>query len=98
MKKKNIIVGETYRAIVSGKVVRVRIVAASIYGGWDAVNLKTKREVRIKTAARLVYDSLPKEYGPSYFAEKINGLADAARQIQKEERATAQPSATEVIQ
>ena len=53
MKKKDVEIGKTYLAKVSGKVVPVRITGESRYGGWDAVNTKTKRSVRIKTAARL---------------------------------------------
>ena len=53
MKKANVILGEVYRAKVSGTKVQVRIVRESPYGGWEAVNLSTGRTVRIKTAARL---------------------------------------------
>lgn len=53
MKKKDVTVGETYLCKVSGKLVTVRIVNESLYGGWEAVNLSTKRSIRIKTAQRL---------------------------------------------
>lgn len=53
MKKRDVEIGKVYWAKVSGKVVKVRVVSESIYGGWDAVSLKTDRNVRIKTAARL---------------------------------------------
>jgi hypothetical protein len=53
MKKSQIGIGETYLAKVSGKLVQVRIIRESVYGGWLAINLSTGREVRIKTAARL---------------------------------------------
>ena len=98
MKSKNVIIGETYLSKVSGQLVKVRITQKSIYGGWDAVNLKTRRDVRIKSAARLRYASLPKEVGPSYFAEKIHGLADAARQVAREEKAMASEPLTDKIQ
>ena len=53
MKKKDVAVGGTYAAKVSGKVVDVRIDAVHQNGGWTATNLATKKQVRIKSAQRL---------------------------------------------
>src|SRR5260370_29908690 len=53
MKKRDVKIGETYLAKVSGKLVPVRITSESPYGGWNAVNTTTGREVRIRSAARL---------------------------------------------
>ena len=53
MKKKDVAVGGTYAAKVSGKVVDVRIDAEHPNGGWTATNLATKKKVRIKSAQRL---------------------------------------------
>lgn len=53
MKKAAVSVGQKYLARVSGRIVPVLIQASSPYGGWDALNLKTKQHIRIKTAARL---------------------------------------------
>jgi hypothetical protein len=53
MKKRDIKIGETYLAKVSGKLVPVRITSESPHGGWNAVNTTTGREVRIRSAARL---------------------------------------------
>lgn len=53
MKKSEIKIGGEYFAKVSGRLVRVRIVNESKYGGWNAVNTATGRNVRIKTAQRL---------------------------------------------
>jgi hypothetical protein len=53
MKKRDITIGETYLAKVSGKLVPVRITSESPHGGWNAVNTTTGREVRIGSAARL---------------------------------------------
>jgi hypothetical protein len=39
-----------------------------------------------------------REYGPSYFAEKMSGLAAAARQLAKEEKTMASQPMTEKIQ
>lgn len=53
MKKREVEVGKTYWAKVSGAVVPVRLRAESPYGGWDGVNTVTGRAVRVKTAGRL---------------------------------------------
>lgn len=53
MRKAEVSIGKIYGARVSGVVVPVRITGESRYGGWNAVNVKTGRAVRIKTAARL---------------------------------------------
>jgi hypothetical protein len=53
MKKHEVLIGGTYLAKVSDKLVSVRIDAENPYGGWDATNLLTGKKVRIKTAQRL---------------------------------------------
>ncbi|MCK6483039.1 MAG: winged helix-turn-helix domain-containing protein [Phycisphaerae bacterium] len=53
MKKKDVQVGNTYAAKIGSQVVPVRLDAESRFGGWDATNLRTKRRVRIKSAAKL---------------------------------------------
>lgn len=53
MKKAEVVIGGRYVAKVSDRRVIVRIDRVSEYGGWWATNLKTGREVRILTAARL---------------------------------------------
>lgn len=53
MNKACVEIGRVYLAKVSGQVCPVHITGESPYGGWDAVNLKTRRAVRIKTARRL---------------------------------------------
>jgi hypothetical protein len=53
MKKRDIEIGKTYLAKVSGNLVPVRITSESAYGGWNAVNSTTGREVRIRGAGRL---------------------------------------------
>lgn len=55
MKKNEIEIGGTYAAKISGNVVPVQIKEAAINGGWHAVNMKTGRAVRIRTAAKLRY-------------------------------------------
>ena len=53
MKKDEVKIGETYTAKVSDKVVPVRIDKENPRGGWDATNLVTNKQVRIKSAQRL---------------------------------------------
>jgi len=53
MKKDEVSIGGVYAVKVSGKVVPVRVTGESPYGGWDAVNTKTRRSVRVRSAARL---------------------------------------------
>ena len=53
MKKNKVVIGGRYLAKVSGRVVPVRITGESPYGGWDAINTKTNRPVRIKSPQRL---------------------------------------------
>jgi hypothetical protein len=56
VKKKEVRIGGVYCAKVSGRLVAVRITGESRYGGWDAVNRKTGRCVRVKSAAKLRYE------------------------------------------
>ncbi len=100
MRKDQVQIGKTYAVKVSGRITYVRIVGESPYGGWNGVNVDTKKSVRIKTAARLRYEwqKMPKEVGPSYFAAKMGGMADAAKQVAKEEKIFEGPLATEVTQ
>lgn len=53
MRKSEVHIGGRYRAKVSERIVTVRLVSESAYGGWNAVNEETGRTVRIKSAARL---------------------------------------------
>lgn len=53
MKKNEIEIGGQYVAKISQRLTVVKIKSASPYGGWVAVNVKTGREVRIRTAAKL---------------------------------------------
>ena len=53
MKKRDVKIGATYTAKVRGFVVPVRIESESSFGGWIGTNVRTLREVHIKSAARL---------------------------------------------
>ena len=56
MKKDEVEVGKVYAVKVSGAIRPVRITGVSPYGGWDATNLTTKRDVRIRSAQKLRYE------------------------------------------
>ena len=53
MKKTEVKLGSTYKAKVSGNLVSVKITHKNPHGGWDGLNLKTNKTVRIKSAKRL---------------------------------------------
>jgi len=53
MKKNDIKIGGVYSAKITDRVVPARIERENPAGGLDAVNLNTKRSVRIKSAAKL---------------------------------------------
>ena len=53
MKKDEVQIGATYQVSVTGKLAPVKIVRENPHGGWNGVNVETKREVRIKSAQRL---------------------------------------------
>ena len=95
IKKSQVQIGETYIAKVSGQLVKIRITAVSQYGGWDALNLKTKKRIRIKTAARLSWPGVPKEVAPW---TRLAGFAEAAHKVSTENRILNGKPATEVIQ
>lgn len=53
MRKAQVEFGKVYEAKISGRLVRVRLIDESPFGGWVALNLDTGRRVRIKSAAKL---------------------------------------------
>ena len=61
MKSKDVQIGKTYIAKVSGKLSRVRIISEVIapWTGWSGKNLDTGREINIRSAARLRRECLP---------------------------------------
>jgi len=83
MKKSEVRIGEVYRVKVSGTIANVRITGESPYGGWDGVNVATKRKVRIKSAQRL--------RGLAHHQPKRN--THAATKAKKEPKATHETTA-----
>lgn len=57
MKKKDVVIGGTYAAKVSGKMTRVRIDREDQRGGWEATNVATGRRIHIKSAQRLRFSA-----------------------------------------
>jgi hypothetical protein len=53
MKKNNVKLGSVYAIKVSGAVVPVRLDRESPHGGWLGTNMKTRKEVRVKSSQRL---------------------------------------------
>jgi hypothetical protein len=56
MKNEDVSVGRVYAVKVSGQVVPVMLTTTSRYGGWNGLNLTTKRDVRIHSAAKLRFE------------------------------------------
>jgi len=79
MKKNDVKVGETYRVKVSGSVADVRITGENPHGGWDGVNVSTKRKVRIKSPQRLRGKS-PARPGGKRVVTKAQYEAEAKRE------------------
>lgn len=79
MKKNDVKVGETYRVKVSGSVADVRITGENPHGGWDGVNVATKRKVRIKSPQRLRGKS-PARPGGKRVVTKAQYEAEAKRE------------------
>lgn len=78
MKKKDVVLGAEYRALVSGKLCRVRLESISHYGGWNARNLDTDRSIRIRSAQRLrptvVEDGVRKMVKPVEYSKRYRVL------------------------
>ena len=53
MKNKDVKIGEVYVVRVSGVRVPVRLISVNSFRGFDGLNLKTGRNVHIKSARRL---------------------------------------------
>jgi hypothetical protein len=53
MKRSDVKIGGVYIAKVTNRLVEVRIERVSRYGGWEAVNLRTSKPIRVKSAQRL---------------------------------------------
>ncbi|RMF84298.1 MAG: hypothetical protein D6744_03325 [Planctomycetota bacterium] len=95
MKKKDVEIGATYVAKVSGKLARVRIERESPYGGWDAKNVETGRRVRIKSAQRLRYPARPHGSRPGAPRSALTLEESSALQRKRDEMVVVIPSAAQ---
>jgi hypothetical protein len=96
MKKEQVQIGETYIAKVSDKLTTVRITGESRHGGWDAINTKTNKAIRIKSPQRLrgLADPTKAATTPTT-AHGAAGKLPAAKDTKKTEAAKgAKPAAT----
>lgn len=59
MRTKDIRIGGTYVAKVSGTLQKVRITRVNYYSGWDAINIATGRIVHVRSPQRLRYEVRP---------------------------------------
>jgi len=98
MKKNEIHIGGQYTCKVSDKIVVVKITGENPHGGWDAINLKTNKTVRIKSAQRLrtakFIDEKALAEKPENRTKSGKGKAKAAdsrRGLLPHEQVTAQP-------
>jgi hypothetical protein len=74
MKKESVKLGCTYVVKVSGKVAPVKLTAVNPHGGYDGLNMTTKKTVRVRSAGRL-RGLWPKKTLP-IATEKDDGQAD----------------------
>ena len=94
MKKEQVKVGGTCTAKITDKVAPVRIDKEHPRGGWDATNLSTNRQVRIKSAQKLRGEVKAKDAGatPPPVRKELKtkaewkGLASAGHGDQKKAR------------
>ncbi len=69
MKKRDVQIGRTYVAKVSGKLARVRILEESPFGvGWLGKSLETGRVIHVRSARRLWHDAV-QGYGTASAAD-----------------------------
>jgi len=87
MKNKDVEINKVYRVKVSGSVQDVRITGQNPHGGWDGVNVATKRPVRIKSPQRL--RGLATERPAK--RQKITSLAELEAQGKKGHQALGAP-------
>ena len=88
MNKNEVKVGQFYRCVVCGNMATVKITGISSHGGWEAINQKTNRKLRIKSAHRL--KGMAKDPSREIFCEKKKSVASKldAKLVSTEETKT----------
>lgn len=73
MRKEQVEIGKVYAVKVSGNIAPVKLTGESRFGGYDGMNLKTKRYVRIRSAARLRYEMVQVDgkWSPKVFSRPV---------------------------
>ena len=87
MRKQEIAIGATYIAKVSGRRTVVKILRPASWGkGWDALNVRTNREVHIETAGRLSPMPASKAHPSEVESRELSSLvlADLVAYLEKE--------------
>jgi len=78
IKKKDVKIGGYYAikhtSSPYGKLTVIRIDGEYTYGGWNATNLKTKRQIRIKSNTKLRYEVKP---NPEFVASEPEAMLKA---------------------
>jgi hypothetical protein len=59
VKQAEVKVGGEYFAQINGRIVIVKLESACTYGGWMALNTRTQRRIRIRSAAALRGEHVP---------------------------------------
>jgi hypothetical protein len=86
MTKKEVKIGATYVAKVSGALANVRIVRENPSGGWDAINTATDRKIRIRGVQRLRKEVVPYDRLSRIRTYREGGLSydDAKAKVENE--------------
>jgi hypothetical protein len=53
MKAKDVQINQVYTIKVAANITGVRIMGENRYGGWDGINIRTNKPIRIRTASRI---------------------------------------------
>ena len=102
MKKNEIHIGGQYTCKVSDKIVVVKITGENPHGGWDAINLKTNKTVRIKSAqwlrtAKFIDEKALAEKPENRTKSGKGKAADSRRGLLPHEQAAGNPPAESAV-
>ena len=75
MQQDQVQIGKTYAAKVTDKIAPVRIDSENEHGGWNATNLRTNKQIRIKTAQRLRNEITVPDDDPARAEEALQAAA-----------------------
>jgi hypothetical protein len=75
MQQDQVQIGKTYAAKVTDKLAPVRIDSENEHGGWNATNLRTNKQIRIKSAQRLRNEITVPEDDPAKAEEALQAAA-----------------------